>query len=424
MSAADGRGGFGRTADEGLRTDMTTILGISAFYHDSAAALVRDGQILAAAQEERFTRVKHDHNFPQHAVDYCLAEAGIGPDKLDAVCFYDKPLLKFERLLETYLACAPLGLRSFMMAIPLWVRQKLFLPREIDKGLHNQYHGPIYFTQHHQSHAASAFFPSPFEQAAIVTLDGVGEWATTTWGVGQGNRVELKKEIRFPHSIGLLYSAFTYYTGFKVNSGEYKLMGLAPYGNAGSERVQRFKSLILDQLVDLREDGSLLLNMDYFDFATGLTMCRDDKWESLFGVPRRARETLLDQRHMDLALAIQQATEDIVLRLAETAKELTGADYLVMAGGVALNCVANGKLIRRGTLRTSGFSPPPGTPAAPWERPWRVGTSGRGRSARCPIPRWTTWPAPIWGRISAPMKSSGWPGATAPRISTTPIMPI
>ena len=279
-----------------------------------------------------------------------------------AVAFYDKPYLKFERLLETYHGFAPRGLRSFIAAMPVWIKEKLMMRTMLKEELAKVGDGdpPVLFPEHHLSHAASAFYPSPFPEAAILTVDGVGEWATSTIGFGRGRELTILRELQFPHSLGLLYSAFTYYTGFKVNSGEYKLMGLAPYGNPDSEQVQRFKSLILDELVDLREDGSLLLNMDYFDFATGLTMCRDDKWESLFGVPRRARETLLDQRHMNLALAIQQATEEIVLRLAETAKELTGADYLVMAGGVALNCVANGKLIRRGTFKDIWIQPAAG----------------------------------------------------------------
>ena len=338
------------------------ILGLSAFYHDSAAALLVDGRIIAAAQEERFTRKKHDPAFPANALAYVMAESGLRLSDLSAVAFYDKPYLKFERLLETYHGFAPRGLRSFIAAMPVWIKEKLMMRTMLKEELAKAGEGDplVLFPEHHLSHAASAFYPSPFPEAAILTVDGVGEWATSTIGFGRGRELTILRELHFPHSLGLLYSAFTYYTGFKVNSGEYKLMGLAPYGNPDSERVQRFKSLILDQLVDLREDGSLLLNMDYFDFATGLTMCRDDKWESLFGVPRRPRETLLDQRHMDLALAIQQATEEIVLRLAETAKELTGADYLVMAGGVALNCVANGKLIRRGTFKDIWIQPAAG----------------------------------------------------------------
>ncbi|MCG2771399.1 MAG: carbamoyltransferase [Desulfobacterales bacterium] len=338
------------------------ILGLSAFYHDSAAALLVDGQIVAAAQEERFTRKKHDPAFPANALAYVMAESGLRLSDLAAVAFYDKPYLKFERLLETYHGFAPRGLRSFIAAMPVWIKEKLMMRTMLKEELAKVGDGnpPVLFPEHHLSHAASAFYPSPFPEAAILTLDGVGEWATSTIGFGRGRELTILRELHFPHSLGLLYSAFTYYTGFKVNSGEYKLMGLAPYGNPDAEQVQRFKSLILDELVDLREDGSLLLNMDYFDFATGLTMCRDDKWESLFGVPRRARETLLDQRHMNLALAIQQATEEIVLRLAETAKQLTGADYLVMAGGVALNCVANGKLIRRSTFKDIWIQPAAG----------------------------------------------------------------
>ncbi|HLD47632.1 MAG TPA: carbamoyltransferase [Desulfobaccales bacterium] len=338
------------------------ILGLSAFYHDSAAALLVDGQIVAAAQEERFTRKKHDPAFPANALAYVMAESGLRLSDLAAVAFYDKPYLKFERLLETYHGFAPRGLRSFIAAMPVWIKEKLMMRTMLKEELAKVGDGDplVLFPEHHLSHAASAFYPSPFPEAAILTVDGVGEWATSTIGFGRRSEITILRELQFPHSLGLLYSAFTYYTGFKVNSGEYKLMGLAPYGNPDSEQVQRFKSLILDELVDLREDGSLLLNMDYFDFATGLTMCRDDKWESLFGVPRRARETLLDQRHMDLALAIQQATEEIVLRLAETAKQLTGADYLVMAGGVALNCVANGKLIRRGTFKDIWIQPAAG----------------------------------------------------------------
>ncbi len=338
------------------------ILGLSAFYHDSAAALLVDGQIIAAAQEERFTRKKHDPAFPANALAYVMAESGLALSDLAAVAFYDKPYLKFERLLETYHGFAPRGLRSFLSAMPVWIKEKLMMRTMLREELAKVGDGdpPVLFPEHHLSHAASAFYPSPFPEAAILTVDGVGEWATSTIGFGRGRELTILRELHFPHSLGLLYSAFTYYTGFKVNSGEYKLMGLAPYGNPEAEQVKRFKSLILDELVDLREDGSLLLNMDYFDFATGLTMCRDDKWESLFGVPRRPRETLLDQRHMDLALAVQQATEEIVLRLAETAKKLTGADYLVMAGGVALNCVANGKLIRRGTFKDIWIQPAAG----------------------------------------------------------------
>jgi carbamoyltransferase len=338
------------------------ILGLSAFYHDSAAALLVDGQIVAAAQEERFTRKKHDPAFPANALAYVMAESGLALSDLAAVAFYDKPYLKFERLLETYHGFAPRGLRSFLAAMPVWIKEKLLMRTMLREELAKVGDGnpPVLFPEHHLSHAASAFYPSPFPEAAILTVDGVGEWATSTIGFGRGREITILRELQFPHSLGLLYSAFTYYTGFKVNSGEYKLMGLAPYGNPDAEQTGRFKSLILDELVDLREDGSLLLNMDYFNFATGLTMCRDDKWESLFGLPRRPREGRLDQRYMNLALAIQQATEEIVLRLADTAKKLTGADYLVMAGGVALNCVANGKLIRRGTFKDIWIQPAAG----------------------------------------------------------------
>jgi len=338
------------------------ILGLSAFYHDSAAALLVDGQIVAAAQEERFTRKKHDAAFPANALAYVMAESGLRLADLKAVAFYDKPYLKFERLLETYHGFAPRGLRSFLMAMPVWIKEKLMMRTLLKEELAKVGEGdpPVLFPEHHLSHAASAFYPSPFEEAAILTVDGVGEWATSTIGFGRGKELTILRELDFPHSLGLLYSAFTYYCGFKVNSGEYKLMGLAPYGNLDSEQTQQWKSLILDNLVDLRSDGSLLLNMDYFDFATGLTMCRNDKWESLFGVPRRPRETGLDQRYMNLALAIQQATEEIVLRMADTTKELTGADYLVMAGGVALNCVANGKLLRRKTFKDIWIQPAAG----------------------------------------------------------------
>jgi carbamoyltransferase len=338
------------------------ILGLSAFYHDSAAALLVDGQIVAAAQEERFTRKKHDPAFPANALAYVMAESGLALSDLAAVAFYDKPYLKFERLLETYHGFAPRGLRSFIAAMPVWIKEKLLMRTMLKEELAKVGDGnpPVLFPEHHLSHAASAFYPSPFPEAAILTVDGVGEWATSTIGFGRGREITILRELQFPHSLGLLYSAFTYYTGFKVNSGEYKLMGLAPYGNPDAEQTRQWKNLILDELVDLREDGSLLLNMDYFNFATGLTMCRDDKWESLFGLPRRPREGRLDQRYMNLALAIQQATEEIVLRLADTAKKLTGADYLVMAGGVALNCVANGKLIRRGTFKDIWIQPAAG----------------------------------------------------------------
>lgn len=339
------------------------ILGLSAYYHDSAAALLIDGEIIAAAHEERFTREKHDPSFPTNAVKYVLGEAGIGLDDLAAVSFYDKPYLKFERLLETYHGFAPRGLRSFLSAIPVWVKEKLFMRKMLNDELSKIGQGnpkQLLFPEHHLSHAASAFYPSPFEEAAIITIDGVGEWATTTIGYGRENKIKILRQLDFPHSLGLLYSALTYYCGFKVNSGEYKLMGLAPYGNPNSERTKKWKQIILDELVDIREDGSLLLNMDYFNFATGLTMCFEDKWEKLFKVPKREPESKLTQPYMDLALTIQQVTEEIVFRLVDTAKKLTGCEYLVMAGGVALNCVANGKLLRRGTFKDIWIQPAAG----------------------------------------------------------------
>ncbi len=318
---------------------MPAILGLSAFYHDSAAALVVDGDIVAAAQEERFTRIKHDHEFPTHAVDYCLREASLMPEQLDYVVFYDKPLLKFDRLLETYLAFAPEGFQSFLMAMPLWLKTKLHLPREIRKALGGRYTKRIAFTGHHESHAASTFFPSRYEDAAILTLDGVGEWDTATIGHGQGNKIKILKTLHFPHSLGLLYSAVTYFCGFKVNSGEYKLMGLAPYGEP------RFVDTILKNLVDVKPDGSLAMDMSYFNYCQGLTMT-NDKFASLFGGPARNPETAITQREMDIAASIQKVTEEVVLRMARHAKELTGSKNLCLAGGVALNCVANGKLLR------------------------------------------------------------------------------
>jgi len=334
----------------------SAILGISAFYHDSAAAILVDGEVVAAAHEERFSRKKHDATFPDHAVRYVLKESGLDIEDLTAIAFYDKPYLKFERLLETYHAFAPRGLKSFMTAMPVWIKEKLFMKRMLWEEIeavagHKLKRKPkLLFPEHHLSHAASAFYPSPFEEAAILTVDGVGEWATSTIGYGKGKDIKILRELYFPHSLGLLYSAFTYYCGFRVNSGEYKLMGLAPYGNKGSERVKKYKQTILDELVDIREDGSILLNMDQFAYATGLRMVDDAKWNKLFDLPRREGESELTQQYMDLALAIQEVTEEVVLRLAKTAKELTGARYLVMAGGVALNCVANGKLLRAGVF--------------------------------------------------------------------------
>ena len=313
------------------------IVGISAFYHDSAACLVRDGDIVAAVQEERFTRKKHDPGFPTHAADYCLEEAGIEMGDVDYVVFYDKPFVKFERLLLTYLGVAPRGLRSFIQQMPGWLKEKIFMRATIRRRLN--YDGKILFTNHHQSHAASAFFPSPFEEAAFITLDGVGEWATSAYGVGQGNRIRILKEMKFPHSLGLLYSAFTYFTGFKVNSGEYKLMGLAPYGEP------RFAPEILRELIDIRDDGSFRLNLDYFAYCGGLRMT-NWRFAELFGGPARKPESKITQREMDLARSIQVVTEEIILRIARHTHRQTGLSNLVIAGGVGLNCVANGRVLR------------------------------------------------------------------------------
>lgn len=332
---------------------MTAILGISAFYHDSAAALIVDGDIVAAAQEERFTREKQDHRFPQRAIDYCLSAAGLRPADLNYVGFYDKPLTKFERLLETYLAFAPAGYRSFRKAMPLWLKEKLHLPREMDKGLRHAFKGRYVFTDHHESHAASAFLPSPFDEAAIVTFDGVGEWSTTCYGVGQGNTIRLTHEIRFPHSLGLLYSALTYYIGFKVNSGEYKVMGLAPYG------TPIYKDLMLKHLMDLKEDGSFRMDMSYFNYCQGLTMT-SAKFHRLLGGPPRAPETLLTQRDMDLAASLQAVTEEIMLRTARHVHRTTGMKNLVMAGGVALNCVGNGRILRETPFENIWIQPAAG----------------------------------------------------------------
>jgi carbamoyltransferase len=338
------------------------ILGISAYYHDSAAAILVDGEVVAAAQEERFTRKRHDPDFPTNAARYVLEEAGVKYHELHAVSFYDKPFLKFERLLETYNAFAPRGLSSFSSAIPVWIKDKLFMKRLLREHLAELGTGnvPIFFPEHHLSHAASAFYPSPFREAAIVTVDGVGEWATTTIGYGEDKDITILRELAFPHSVGLLYSAFTYYTGFKVNSGEYKLMGLAPYGNPDAQQTKEFAAKITNDLVDIRNDGSILLNMDYFDYATGLKMIHEDRFERLFGVPTRKPETPIEQVYMNMALAIQQVTEDIVLKLGRTAKQLTGSDYLVLAGGVALNCVANGKLLQAGIFKDLWIQPAAG----------------------------------------------------------------
>lgn len=331
----------------------TYILGISAFYHDSAAALLCDGEIVAAAQEERFTRKKHDPDFPAKAVEFCLEQAGIGPQDIDFVAFYDKPILKFHRLIETYMAFAPIGLQSFRKAVPMWLGEKLHMRRKLTKELGCKPKNRYVFPEHHESHAASAFFPSPFEEAAIITMDGVGEWATTSIGVGEGNKIKLIREIRFPHSLGLLYSAFTYYCGFKVNSGEYKLMGLAPYGEP------KYAQLIRDHLIDLREDGSYRLDLSYFNYCQGLTMT-NAKFDALFGAPPRTAESDLGQRHMDLAASIQEVTEEVMLKTARYAQEVTGKKNLCLAGGVALNCVGNGKILREGPFDKIWIQPAAG----------------------------------------------------------------
>ena len=332
---------------------MTAILGISAFYHDSAAALVRDGEIVAAAQEERFSRKKHDASFPAQAIEYCLEEAGLTPGELDYVGFYDKPLMKFERLLETYLAYAPRGFSSFVKAMPVWLREKLHLPGQMSRGLDGAYRKRFIFTEHHESHAASAFFPSPFRESAILTVDGVGEWATAAYGAGEDNRIRLTHELRFPHSPGLLYSAFTYFCGFRVNSGEYKLMGLAPYGEP------RYMDLILTRLIDLKKDGSFRMDMSYFNYCQGLTMT-SRKFERLFGGAPRQPESPLTQREMDLAASIQRVMEEILLRMARHVHARTGQSNLCLAGGVALNCVANGRILREGPFREIWVQPAAG----------------------------------------------------------------
>ncbi len=329
----------------------TYILGLSAFYHDSAACLLRDGEIIAAGQEERFTRKKGDPDFPAEAVAYCLKEAGISAKDLTYVGFYDKPLLKFERILETYLGVVPKGFKSFLMAGPLWIKDKLYMDRQLKEAL--GYEGQILYAEHHESHAASAFFPSPFKEAAILTMDGVGEWATATIGVGRGDDFEIIKELRWPDSLGLLYSAFTYYTGFKVNSGEYKVMGLAPYGEP------KYVDLILKELVNLREDGSFTLNQAYFNYLSGLTMT-NGAFDKLFGGPPREPESKLTQKEMDLARSVQEVTEEIMMRMARTAHRETGLENLCLAGGVALNCVGNGKLLREGPFKQLWIQPASG----------------------------------------------------------------
>ncbi len=331
--------------------DSTHILGISAFYHDSAACLLQDGEIVAAAQEERFTRKKGDASYPDNAVRYCLKAGGIQVSDLSYVGFYDKPLLKFERILETYLGVAPRGFRSFLKAGPLWIKDKLYIDRQLRDSL--GYDGPMLYAEHHESHAASAFFPSPFEEATILTMDGVGEWATASFGVGKGNDIELLKELHWPDSLGLLYSAFTYFTGFKVNSGEYKVMGLAPYGEP------KYVKLILDEVVDLHDDGSFTLNQKYFNYLTGLTMT-NGAFSKLFGGPPRQPESKLTQREMDLARSVQEVTEEIMMRMARSAHEETGSENLCLAGGVALNCVGNGRLLREGPFKNIWIQPAAG----------------------------------------------------------------
>ena len=327
------------------------VLGISAFYHDSAAAIIKDGEILAAAQEERFTRIKHDQNFPLKAIKYCLKEAGITVQQINYVAFYDKPFIKFERILETYLAYAPHGIKSFIKAVPLWIKKKIWMKELIKKELN--FEGEILFPEHHESHAASAFYPSPFNRAAYLTMDGVGEWATTSYGLCDENGVKILGELHFPHSLGLLYSAITYFTGFKVNSGEYKVMGLAPYGKP------KYVQQIYNHLIDLKEDGSFKMNMDYFDYCTGLTMT-NNKFNELFGGKPRVPETKLTQREMDLARSVQDVTEEIMLRMAKHVKKVTGEKYLCLAGGVALNCVGNGKLLRENIFEDIWIQPAAG----------------------------------------------------------------
>lgn len=327
------------------------ILGISAFYHDSAACLVQDGKILAAAQEERFTRLKHDQSFPKNAIDFCLKSAGLTGADLDFIAFYDKPFLKFERILETYLAFAPVGLSSFIKAIPVWIKQKLWIKELIHSECQSD--GAIFFPEHHASHAASAFFPSPFQEAAFLTIDGVGEWTTTSWGMGSDNHFDILADIRFPHSIGLLYSAFTYYTGFKVNSGEYKLMGLAPYGEP------KYTQVILDELIDLKSDGSFRLNLDYFAYCVGLVMT-SAKFNRLFGGPPRKPESNLTQKDMDLARSLQDVIDEVLLRMARHIRKQTGKNQLCLAGGVALNCVANGKLLQANIFKDLWIQPAAG----------------------------------------------------------------
>jgi carbamoyltransferase len=344
---------------------MKKILGVSAFYHDSAAALLIDGNIIAAAQEERFSRKKHTSDFPVNTIKYCLEYSGLSIDELDAVVFYDKPLLKFERLLETYYAFAPKGLASFLTAIPVWLKEKVFFKKLLYDGLnqiekYDKKKLRLLFTEHHLSHAASAFYPSPYQEAAILTIDGVGEWATASICHGKDNKIIMLKEMRFPHSVGLLYSAFTYYLGFRVNSGEYKLMGLAPYGNPDAKQTTEFISLIKKHIVSIKDDGSIWLNQNYFNYATGLRMVKEKKWEKIFGFSVLKPDGKIEQKHCNLAYAIQNVTEEIVIKMAKEAKRITGADYLCMAGGVALNCVANGKLVKENTFKDIFIQPAAG----------------------------------------------------------------
>lgn len=341
------------------------ILGISAFYHDSAAAITQDGKILAAAQEERFTRKKHDPSFPTHAIKFCLQYSGLTINELDAIAFYDKPFLKFERLLETYYEFAPKGIVSFQSAIPVWIKEKMFLKKILHEELknienYNKRKIRLLFPEHHLSHSASAFYPSPFGESAIVTVDGVGEWSTASICYGEKGKITNLKELHFPHSVGLLYSAFTYYTGFRVNSGEYKLMGLAPYGDPESDNVRKYIRIIKEELVDIKDDGSIWLNQEYFNYAVGLTMVKNKKWEKLFGFPYRKPESELQQCHCDMAYAIQVVTEEIVIKMAREAKKLTKSDYLCLAGGVALNCVANGKILKENIFKEIFIQPAAG----------------------------------------------------------------
>jgi carbamoyltransferase len=385
------------------------ILGLSAFYHDSAACLVQDGRVVAAAQEERFTRKKHDHRFPSAAASFCLERAGITAERLDHVVFYDKPWLKFERLLETYLSFAPAGLPSFLKAMPLWLKQKLWMEDLIKKEL--GYPGKVLFPEHHQSHAASAFFPSPFQRAAVLTADGVGEWATASWGVGHDHVLDLRQQLDFPHSLGLLYSAFTYYTGFRVNSGEYKVMGLAPYGEP------RYVRQILDHLLDLREDGSFRLDQRYFNYCQGLTMT-SKAFDELFGGPPRRPESKLTQKEMDLARSVQDVTEEIMLRMARHVRKQTGERYLCMAGGVALNCVANGKILREGIFDDLWIQPAAGTREEPWGRLSSSGTTSWATSAEWRA-RGTASVGPTWDPPGPARRSrAGWTRRGSPTVGS------